>query len=360
MTIARGGGSVNPSDEPEAVIDLVLAARHHRVAPLLHRAVRGSAPAIAALVEPDRRLAIGHHLGATLMLEEFAAVAGSLPWVTFKGPVLSELAHPVPGMRTYNDVDLLVDPRDLREITNRLLDAGWTVGDYQDMLRNPDTPGEMHWFSPTGLAVDLHWSMINMAVRRAQFAVSTEELLARRVQVTLGLNRAWTMDAADALVHICLHAALTGANRLLLLVDADRMAARVDDWDDVARRARAWRAAPHVALVLARARRVLGTPLPANLPRMLGATRPFRILTAALDLAAPVPAARQEAGPARLVARAVQPWAARTVVASGRSSARALRERLGAPTTRPPRERLPADLESLSVYLAGVESSTRG
>ncbi|TDE94066.1 hypothetical protein EXU48_11465 [Occultella glacieicola] len=341
----------------EARSDLVQAARYHRVAPLVHLALRDRSPEDAALLRVDRDHAMGIHIRATIMLEQFGAVLDDIPWVTFKGPFLSETAHPAQGLRTYHDIDTLVDPTDLREVAHRLLDAGWKIADFDDMLRNPQTPGEMHWVGPSGLLMDLHWSMINMAVRRARFAVPTPELLGRRTPVMLGLNRAWALSPADALVHVCLHAALTGANRLLLLVDADRLAAQIEDWDEVATRARAWRAEPHVALVLARAKRVLGTPLPQDLDHRLGLSAPFGVLTATVDRFAPVPRARQEPGLARLVARAAQPGAARTLVAAGRNAAVGVRER----TRRTPpiarSARVKAGEDALNVYLDAVESA---
>jgi hypothetical protein len=362
LLVAAGRGDRGlDSPGPGARPDLVRAARYHRVAPLVHLALRDHAPQDAALLRPDRDHAMGVHIRATIMLDEFGGILEDIEWVTFKGPFLSETAHPAQGLRTYHDVDTLVDPSDLREVAGRLLAAGWTVADYDDMLRNPQTPGEMHWVSPSGLLMDLHWSMINMAVRRARFAVPTRELLDRRTPVALGLNRAWALSPADALVHVCLHAALTGANRLLLLVDADRLAAQIEDWDEVGRRARTWRAEPHVALVLARARHVLGTsPAPEDLSRRLGLSGAFDALTAVVDRAAPVPHARQEPGLARLVARAAQPGAARTVAAAGHNALLGVRERARRTPAVPKAARLPADEAALEVYLAGVETEATG
>lgn len=368
LALVRG----EPIDVPDGgawVGRFVAACRYHRIAPLAHVALRESAPEVAGLLRADRDHALGVHIRATILLAELGRLLPDLPWATFKGPVLSEAAHPVPGLRGYHDVDVLVDPRDLREVSRRLLAAGWTVADYEDMLRNPRTPGEMHWVSPSGLLVDLHWSMINMAVRRERFAVHTERLLDRRVEVPLGLERAWTLDAADALVHVCLHAALTGANRLLYLLDVEGLSRRVTDWDEVSARARAWRAEPQVSLVLARAHRVLGTHVPADLDAALGMSRAFGWLTGAVDAISPVVRARDEHTLARLVARAAGPGAGRTLWAAGRAASRGVAERvaerLGGQGLRGPRpdgaggsgtpHRATADGAALAVYLDAVE-----
>src|SRR3546814_2799915 len=73
----------------------------------LFRSYREVCPALAAELRVDRDDAIGTHLRASIVLEQIRALLGETPWVTFKGAVLSETAHPRPGLRTYHDVDVL-------------------------------------------------------------------------------------------------------------------------------------------------------------------------------------------------------------------------------------------------------------
>ena len=353
VAIARGEPPVIRPALRAAPTVFADAVRYHRLAPLAHALLRTDEPELVGPLQPDRDRAKALHLHATTLLGHLSELLDGVAWVVFKGPVLSEVAHPVAGLRSYKDLDLLVRPEDLREVSVRLLEAGWTIADFEDMLRNPALPGEMHWRSPSGMLMDLHWSMINMADRRRRLTVPTAELLDRRQPVSLGFASADTLDPVDGLLHVCLHAALTGANKLLYLVDAQRMAARVTDFSAVADRAAAWRAGPHVALVLYRAHRCLGAELPPGLDRVLGSTSAFRALTAAVDLVAPVQHARTEPGVARLVARAVQPGALRTSIASTRSVVRYLRERPG-----PARlGRVPAGAGALQLYLDRVEAA---
>ena len=354
MAIARGEPpSVPPGLRAEPAA-FAAAVRYHRLAPLAHVLLRDGEPNLAEELRPDRDQARAMHLHATTLLGHLGELLDGVGWVVFKGPVLSELAHPVPGLRSYKDLDLLVRPADLREVSLRLHGAGWTIADFEDMLRNPALPGEMHWRSPSGVLMDLHWSMINMADRRRRLAVSTTDLLDRREQVPLGFASAHTLDPVDGLLHVCLHAALTGANKLLYLVDAQRMAARITDWALVGARAADWKVSPHVALVLHRAHRCLGGDLPQGLDRVLGSSAAFRALTAAVDRAAPVQRARTEPGVARLVARAVRPGALRTSVASARSVSRRLRERPARART----GRTTAGDGALELYLERVEAAS--
>ena len=235
----------------EDVPALVDAARFHRIAPLVLSTFRHTGePGLQAL-QLDRLRAVTTHLKACAALDELAGLLEGIEWVTFKGPVLSERAHPVPGLRTYNDVDVLVAPSSLREVCRRLGAAGWRVADFEDMLASAEPPGEMHWVTPSGVMVDLHWSMINMHSRRRLFDVPTSALLERRVPVSDDSGQEWwTLDSVDSLLHVCLHAALAGANKLVYLVDADRLSRVVTDWEQVAVRAGSWCVKFQVALVL--------------------------------------------------------------------------------------------------------------
>lgn len=357
VEVCRAGAPALPGDDAvrQSFVD---AVRHHRVAPLAHVLLRPHDPDLAAALKTDRDTAMIRHLTASAVLDGLGTILDGLPWVTMKGPVLSEHAHPAPGLRSYNDVDVLVSPAALREVSARLLAAGWSVVDYRDMLCNVQTPGEMHWVSPAGVLVDLHWSLINMSRTRRRFSIVTDDLLSRRVSVPVGLSPTWTLDGADSLTHVCLHAALTGADKMLLLLDADQLARRVTDWDGVVARARDWGAAPAVGIVLARARALLDTPIPAGLDRDLGISAGFRLVTAAVDRLAPVPRLRREASLARLVARSARSSGGRTLTAIGRRSLRGLTERAHltgrAPGT--PAEREPADREALETYLRSVEA----
>lgn len=309
-----------PPDDEIARDLLVTAVRHHRLAPLAQVRLRDAEPSIAHELQADRDVAKERFVASTMLLGGLDDLLGDLPWLAFKGPVLSEHAHPISGLRSFNDLDILVSPFQLRDVAKRLIDAGWQSLDHGDSLNVPATPGEMHWWSPAGIAIDLHWSMINMARTRHRFPLVTDDLLAARVRVPVGLASTWTLAPADTLVHVCLHAAKTGANRMQMLLDADQLVRRTEDWDAVVRRARHWGAGPAVAIVLSRARAVLGTPTPTDLDQQLGVSPTFRLLNRAVNSTSPVPRLRRAPSLARLVARSARPGDFQTLrTVAGRS-----------------------------------------
>src|SRR5690554_3716266 len=91
-----------PPDLPpgqDVADDFVAAARYHRISPLAHVALRESHPDLAARLRTDRDEAMLNHLRTTALLGGIAQTLEDIDWLVFKGPVLAEFAHPVPGIR---------------------------------------------------------------------------------------------------------------------------------------------------------------------------------------------------------------------------------------------------------------------
>lgn len=356
--LCRGEMPDLPAD-PTVQAQLVTAVRHHRIAPLAHVGLRDLSPDVAARLRPDRDAAIAMHLRTSGVLDRLARLLPDVPWATFKGPVLSELAHPVPGLRSYRDLDVLVPPDALRDVASRFAGAGWTVADWAETLTLPEVRGEMHWRTPAGVMIDLHWSMLNMAAERRSLHVVTDDLLARRRTTRLGLTSAPVLDPVDAFVHVCLHAAMSGADRMLMLLDVDQLARQVADWDCVVARARQWRGASAMALVLRRTQAVLGTPLPYDIDRRLGSSRAFASVTRLTDRLVGVPGIGQDASLARLVSRSVRPSTSATFGALGIKGVRAAWGLL-LPPAEARAEHTPADARALEAYLRAVEDELQG
>ena len=170
--------------------------------------------------------------------------------------------------------------------------SGWQALATQDDLLNGEVTGELEIGRTGSALVDLHWSLLLSETQRRRFQVPTTDLVARSTPLMIGPVEVRTLDPVDTLLHLCHHAARSGAVRLVHLLDVDQAARRILDWDLVARRARSWQASAQVGLVLARARRVIDTPVPADLDRHLGLSRTFGRLVSAVDIAWPAPGRR--------------------------------------------------------------------
>lgn len=354
VDVCRGVGPTLP-EGPAVVDELVAGARYHRIAPLVHVALRESRPDVAAALKEDRSKALLNHLRTSALLGGVAGVLTGVEWLAFKGPMLSEFAHPVPGLRFYKDLDLLVAPDRFRETCNRLIDAGWRIILSDESLLSDELPGEVALANEAGVVMDLHWSMVVMRSVRRRFDVTAEALLERRVPVTIGPAGLWALAPADALVHVCQHAALVGATKLGHVLDADQLARQVTDWDDVVARAEAWGAGVQVAAVLGRAHRLLGTPIPGDLEARLGLGVGMRRVLATVDARWPAQALRQDASWVRLVTRALRPGLVATGATIVGRGANGVVNRLRSPEPTGPR--VPASPEVIDTYFGRVEAT---
>jgi hypothetical protein len=218
-------------------------------------------------LEKRYREGIARHLR---VVSDLAAIGSALraaevPFAVVKGPVLSTTLYARPDLRFYDDVDVLVQPADFGAAIEALERSGCVVLDANWAMLEQVVAGQIHLATPLGTVIDLHWNLVNEHAFRDAFPVDTENLLDRTVDVIINGTVVPTLDPVDTLTHLCLHAAMAGANRLGWLKDVDRAVNAVGgEWQPVVDRAREWRAGSAIGTVLARAARFLSTPVPGK------------------------------------------------------------------------------------------------
>jgi len=248
---------------------------YHRMWGLVHAAVvshlvrGGSAhPQLVAELGAMRTEAAAWHLRVLADLGGLGTVLEPLrvPWAVFKGPVLAELAYGGKGLRSYADLDVLVDQAAFGDVVDALEAAGVEVWDRNWSLQLELDRAELSCILPHGTLLDLHWHPVNDAPARREFAVDPAMLLARRRQVALGrVGTVPILDPADHLVVVALHATLSGGHHLQWTKDvAQLVRSSAVDAPTVAERAHQMGAAVAVAWMLARAERLAG-PLATDL-----------------------------------------------------------------------------------------------
>jgi len=291
---------------------LPVQATYHRVAPWVHRAL-ATQPALSEHVSEQlqvkQRDGIALHIRA---LGTLAKLAGPLDavgarWLVMKGPALAKLVYKRPELRPYSDLDVLVERRQfaqavasLEEIGFRLIDANWAL-----MARTG--AGQVHMEDPAGGALDLHWHVLFDRSLRQTFAVPMAEMVERSRSADINGIATHVLDPVDTQLHLCLHAAQEGADRLLWLKDLEQVA-RHDggDWDELVDRARHWRVSLPVAIVLSRARAAVGAPVPEGVIEALAPSRAWRGLAWGVDRLFPASSSRGEGNPATLLARSAR------------------------------------------------------
>jgi Uncharacterised nucleotidyltransferase len=315
--------------------ELAQLARHaarHRVVPFLAAAVRTSE--VSVTEEAMASLARTHATRTAAHLRVLADLDGArdalsaedLPFLVLKGPVLSEHLYPSADLRTYEDLDLLTPPSSFERVVEALRGAGSLLLDRNWALTRADTRGQLHLQMPMGTLADVHWHLLNRENVREGFAIRTDDLFQRRREIRIADRVLPTLDAVDTLLHVALHASLSGGDRLVWLKDIERVLI-VDQppWDAVVDRARAWRAGRSVAIALARSRRSLGAPVPEDVLDALFASRSWRKISEMLDRRFPTEGSVGRDSPAVLWAQLTRDTGTATTRALASRASRRLR-----------------------------------
>ena len=195
-------------------------------------------PDLDLLVEDDRRVRLlaMRALGTVSQALDDAGV----PWVLFKGPAISRLMARR-ELRTFNDLDLLVDAASFATAADVLVEAG--VSELNEnwapylRYRVGEVPMAMY-----GITIDLHWHLIGLGRDRTALRIDPDAMVQRRVERTIDDRVFPMLDPTDQLLQLVVHAALGGARRVDQFRDvAVVIAGEPIDWDRFVQRAHdAW------------------------------------------------------------------------------------------------------------------------
>lgn len=289
---------------------LAMAAAAHHVESSVYTSLR-HVPAAAPILPALAKAHVGsqrHQLGVKIDLRAIARLLDRLdvPWMVVKGPYLADVAYGRPGVRDYVDLDVVASPRDFPRVVRELQTSGCTVVRRDWQLAARQLAGEIDLVTPTGTPVDLHWELLYHGDLRRRFSLETDRMLARARVMTIGGTRVRVPDAADALIHLGVHAFKDGGVRLQWLQDIDQVVRHdpPERWGDVVHRAQDARLSLVTGTVLLRASRVLGTPVP---PDVLTALLPsgWRRLMQMTDRISPPERSLARGSLASLVTRSV-------------------------------------------------------
>jgi len=272
-----GSSDVNP----QCGEALIAVAREHGVEAWLAGVagparLDGRLGSMSATLAAQRPRFLAARARALATISRIAEVfdANDVEWAVLKGLALAASVYPHPDWRYGVDVDVLVSPTRFESAVSQLQAAGFDLLDVNWPLMAESMPGQLRLRSPNGTTVDLHWDLLNQRELRTEFRFGTADLLQRRVIIaSLPTHPPLpTLHPVDQLLHVALHASLSGANRLVWLIDIDRLI-RVSrpDWPTVLARAERSGTGTAAALAIARARAVYATPITeSELRRLAG------------------------------------------------------------------------------------------
>ena len=205
------------------------------------------------------------------LLERFSAA--KLEAMVIKGPVLSARAYGDPGMRRYEDLDLLVRHRDILRFTELLTTEGYQPKVSIGEIRTGRVPGEYLFKWPgTVRRIELH---TEKTLRYFPRRLPVEKLFARRVCESIDGHAASALCTEDELVQVCVHDAKHFWERLMWIADVAALVARQKklDWGRALSTARELAAERMLILGLLLAEQVLRVKVPEKMEKVVRSDR---------------------------------------------------------------------------------------
>jgi len=262
-------------DEPLDWDRVLSQASQHSLAPLLERSLRTAAPERLpdARFERLRKETRANALHALALGSELARVVQRLDErgiavLSYKGPVLAIQAYHDVALRQFDDLDIVLRQRDMREAHETLLGLGYTAK-FAPVLsparKNSPIPGEYKYYNETRrVLVELH---TEQTLRHFPVAPNLDELFERSVSVELGGSPVHTFAPEDTLIAICVHGSKDFWDRILWIADVSELirAHPQLDWDAVVSRAESLKAQRMLHLGLLLASELLDAPLPDSI-----------------------------------------------------------------------------------------------
>jgi hypothetical protein len=255
---------------------LLQRARLHRVMPLVHTSLSAVAngaipPSAAEELQASFRasarngLALSGHL---LQLVRFFEQEG-IPVLPFKGPLLAKALYGDLSLRSFGDLDVLIDQRDIGRAREALINRGYVAG-----WANSDW--EFHFDAPSGgHTIDLHH---RIAPSHFPSPGSFQELWERRQPVPILNTAVCTLAPEDLLLSLSVELVRDCQERKPRLVQICDVAALLTtspalDWEGTLAHASAIGCRRILLLDLLLARTLLGVELPGEVMRAVGADR---------------------------------------------------------------------------------------
>jgi hypothetical protein len=247
-------------------------AVHHGVMPLVCHHLSGSfVDAVPQIVlrqlqerfraNSVRNLILTREMTRIVNLLEGRGIAA----IAYKGPLLAMAAYGSLGLRSFSDLDILVDKRHVAEAARLLHEQGYRpsyalteaqAAAYLDAesAYNFMREGQNHW-------VELHWAI---TPHYFSFRLDPAELTARSRWVVAAGARCRTLSLEDLLLVLCVHGTKHCWDRIEWVSSLAELVRRHEalDWDQVVRRAADRGGSRMLGMSLALANGLLGVPLP--------------------------------------------------------------------------------------------------
>jgi hypothetical protein len=209
--------------------------------------------------------------------------------IPLKGAILQSLLYRNSGIRSMDDIDILVHPENYKRSASLLIQSGLMFAPTNrfqslmqlDKIPDADWPGELSFRDGQGLAIDLHRNLMPSQWFSTVYCLDINSVWERSIllsdeeQVTKTAGAGlWKrlLSPYDMLAHLCLHAALHGLQNTKSYLDIDlwvRNPPAAWDWSRFMEIANQWRIRSAVFHVMMICVEFMGTPVPDDVLKQM-------------------------------------------------------------------------------------------
>ncbi len=216
----------------------------------------------AYLQATARNMVMLHHAGTILT----ALKAKGIEVIVLKGLYLAEVVYPAPGLRTFDDLDLLLHRADLPAALAVMRGLGYQLSTWYDPADpNRDLKHLPPLLKENAPVVELHWTILE---EEEPFTIDVEGLWARRLPARIAGVGVSSLCAEDLVLHLVLHTTYQhrlagGARGLCDIAAVLRQNTERFDWQRLLETAQGWESQRTAWLTFQLLPRVTGEEVPS-------------------------------------------------------------------------------------------------
>ena len=253
---------------------LVERATHHNILPLVDRQLQqidsSSIPSeVLAQIHAnfDGNFQRNLYLTAELLKLSRLFETHQIPMLSFKGPILAQIAYGNLALRQFLDIDILVPEADVVRANQLLVDRGYqsqfALTESQQIVYAELRNEQWFWHEEKQVCVDLHWSILP---KHFSFTPDPHLLWLKTERVEFGSQSIDTLTPEHLLLFLCAHGAKHNWWRLYWICDiAELLRTHPDlDWASIHSLAGRFGTKRMLFLGLYLAHQLLGAVLPLS------------------------------------------------------------------------------------------------
>ncbi|WP_373540732.1 nucleotidyltransferase family protein [Chamaesiphon sp.] len=263
-------------------------ATHHNILPLIDRQLElldahQIPSAVTTQIHTNFQENFQRNLYLTAELVKLGRLFAThqIPLLSFKGPILAQIAYGNLGLRQFLDLDILVPEADVVRASELLVSLGYQpqfdLTASQQVVYAGLRNEHCFWHEEKQVCVDLHWSILPS---HFSFTPDPQLLWQKSERVEFGAQSIATLTPAHLLLFLCAHGAKHNWWRLYWICDlAELLRTHPDlDWDNIHRLSGRFGTTRMLLLGLYLAQQLLGTVLPTSICTAIAADATIPIL----------------------------------------------------------------------------------